>query len=97
MAIEQKDLFSITHYEYGEAYYGSAQGMRYRVARHPLKNVHFDSPEERADGVIRASVWPEPYSYAHTDAALIREQDFPFTEEGLKSAVSWLNAQAAAW
>ena len=57
MAIDRKDLFSITHYEYGEAYYGSCDGMRFRVARHPLKNVHYDPPQVRAEGSIRASVW----------------------------------------
>ena len=35
MAVIAKDLFSIVHYEYGEAYYGSYEMMCYRVAREP--------------------------------------------------------------
>ena len=41
MAIELKDFFAFTHYEYGEAYFGSYKGMRYRLAREPLENVFF--------------------------------------------------------
>ena len=47
MAVIAKDLFSIVHYEYGEAYYGSYEMMCYRVAREPLENVHFTPPEKR--------------------------------------------------
>lgn len=50
MAVIAKDLFSIVHYEYGEAYYGSYEMMCYRVAREPLENVHFTPPEKAGAG-----------------------------------------------
>ena len=63
MALEEKDLFSLTHYEYGEAYFGSFQGMRFRVARQPLENVHYTPPDKRGEATLHVTVWPEPDSY----------------------------------
>ena len=91
MSIDPKELFSITHYEYGEAYFGSCDGMRFRVARSPLKNVHFDTPEERADGVLLATVWPEPMNFASTPETANTSHEFEFSEKGLGEAAGWLN------
>ncbi len=93
MPIDRKELFSISHYEYGQAYFGSCDGMRYRVARNPLANVIFEPAEKRVGEMLRASIWPEPYGYAHTDPELIKEEDFPFSAEGLDDAVRWLNGE----
>jgi len=40
-----------------------------------------------------ATVWPEPYSYAHTADELKTTAHFPITEEGMASAVDWFNEQ----
>jgi hypothetical protein len=94
MAIELKDFFAFTHYEYGEAYFGSYKGMRYRLARNPLENVHFTPVDKRdPDATLMATVWPEPYSYAHTADELKTTAHFPITEEGMASAVDWFNEQ----
>ena len=93
MPIDRKELFSISHYEYGQAYFGSCDGMRYRVARNPLANVIFEPAEKRVGEMLRASIWPEPYGYAHTDPELTKEEDFPFSAEGLDDAVRWLNGE----
>ena len=91
MAITEKDLFSLTHYEYGEAYFGSYQGMRFRVARNPLENVHFTPPEKRGEATLRVTVWPEPDSYQSAPADSKTVRDFPVTEEGLQEIVGYLN------
>ena len=85
------DLFSLSHYEYGEAYYGSLAGMRFRAAREPLEDVHGIPADQRGGAVLRVAVWPEPDSYrkAPDEAKTIR--DFPFTQEGLDQAIIWLN------
>ena len=67
MAIEKKEFFNLMHYEYGEAYFGSYKGMRYRLAREPLENVKFVPVDQRGPATLMATVWPEPYSYAKTD------------------------------
>lgn len=92
MAIVLKDLFSLTHYEYGEAYYGSDRGMRFRVAREPLANVHFTPVEKRGEASLRVTIWPEPDSYRTAPPEEKTVKDFPVTEEGLAAAVAYLNA-----
>ena len=90
--ISVKELFPFVHYEYGEAYYGSRSGWRFRIAREPLKNVHFTPPDKRGEASLRAVVWPEPYSYAATEDTLKTVRDFPFTQEGMEQAADWLNS-----
>ncbi len=93
MEIQPESFFNLSHYEYGEAYFGSHKGMRYRLARQPLENVKFVKPEDRGPATLMASVWPEPYSYADTEKNLITDENFEVSEEGLKSAVEWINMQ----
>ena len=72
MKIDPKELYSLNFYEYGEAYYGGCGGMRYRVAREPLENVHYTPVDKRGPAVILAQIWPEPLSYAAVDPSAIR-------------------------
>ena len=93
MEIEASSFFNLKHYEYGEAYFGSHKGMRYRLAREPLENVVFVKPEDRGPATLMATVWPEPYSYANTDKALMTSENFDVSEEGFKEAIQWINDQ----
>lgn len=91
MAIQYDDILNFTHYEYGEPFPGSYKGMRYRIARNPLENVHFVPVDKRGEATLQVAVWPEPFAYDTTkEEKTIR--DFPFTEEGRIEAVDWLNA-----
>ncbi len=92
MAVAREDLFSLTHYEYGEAYYGSDRGMRFRVAREPLANVHFTPPDKRGEASLRVTIWPEPDNYRTAPPDKTTVKDFPVTEEGLAEVVDYLNA-----
>ena len=89
--ISREELFPFVHYEYGEAYYGSCKGLRYRIAREPLQNVHFTPVEKRGEAVLRAVAWKGPLGYAATEDASKILRDFPFSEEGLQEAAAWLN------
>ena len=95
MSIKPHELYSINFYEYGEAYYGSCSGTRYRVAIDPLKNVHFTPPDKRDPAVLKATVWPEPYAYGAADPETMISREFPFSEKGLEETVIWLNKQIA--
>ncbi len=95
--IPEQELLHIGHYEYGEAFFGSCAGMRYRVAREPLINVRYTPPDKRGEASLRASVWPEPLSYGAADGESIRSRDFPFTAEGLHEAWQWLNEEVPAF
>ena len=95
MKIQPHELYSINFYEYGEAYLGSCDGTRYRVAMEPLKNVHYTPPDKRDPAVLRATVWPEPLSYGAADPETMISKEFEFSEKGLEEAVVWLNNQIA--
>lgn len=91
MSVKVKDLFSITHFEYGEPYYGSFDGMRFRVAREPMENVHFIPVDKRGHATLHAQAWPEPFGYAAADPDTMLSHDADFTQEGLEQTVAWLN------
>lgn len=91
MSVSIKDLFPISHYEYGEAYYGSDRGMRFRIARDPLENVHFVPADKRGSSVLAVTVWPEPDSFQSAPEEKKIRRDFPFTQEGLEQAAAYLN------
>ena len=93
MAIELHTFFNLSHYEYGEAFFGSYKGMRYRLAREPLENVKFIPVDQRGPATLMATVWPEPNSYAHTDDSLKTSENFEVSQEGLEKAVEWFNEQ----
>ena len=91
MSLAAGDLFSIEHYEYGEAYFGSHRGMRFRVAREPLADVRRLPPGKHGEATLRASAWPEPDSYRTAPENAILTKEFPFTADGLTQAAAWLN------
>lgn len=93
MAIELKTFFNLMHYEYGEAFFGSYKGMRYRLAREPLENVKFTPLDKREPATLMATVWPEPNSYGATDKSLMTSEHFEVSQEGLEKAVEWFNQQ----
>ena len=95
MKIEPHELYNIQFYEYGEAYVGSCEGTRYRVAREPLKIVRYTPPDQRDPASLLATVWPEPLSYGAADPETMISKSFEFSQKGLEEAVDWLNRQAA--
>ena len=93
MEIEVSSFFNLSHYEYGEAYFGSHKGMRYRLAREPLENVKFTPIDQRRPATLMATVWPEPNAYGKTDPSLMTREHFEVSQEGLEEAVKWINDQ----
>lgn len=91
--IDPKDLYTIHYYEYGEAYFGSCCGYAYRIAREPLRDVHFTPPEKRDPAVLKFTVWPGPYCFARTPEDKKSSREFAFSAEGLAEGARWLNAQ----
>lgn len=91
--IKDEDTFGLRYYEYGQAFYGSYKGMRFRVAREPMETVFFFSPEKKAEGSLVATVWPEPFSYDATPEGRKVSCEFPFTDEGKLAMTDWLNEQ----
>ena len=93
MEIEQSTFFNLMHYEYGEAFFGSHKGMRYRLARNPLENVKFTPIDQRGEATLMATVWPEPWAYGKADPNLMTSENFEVSQEGFEKAVEWINEQ----
>ena len=93
MEIEVSSFFNLMHYEYGEAYFGSHKGMRYRLARDPLSNVKFVPVADREPATLMATVWPEPNAYGTTAKDLMTSEHFEVSQEGFEAAVAWINQQ----
>lgn len=90
MQINNTDVLNFQFYEYGEAFYGSFQGMCYRIARNPLENVHFTPIDKREPATFLVNAWRGPLNFETTEEPK-QEKEFPYSEEGKEQAVAWLN------
>ena len=54
--------------------------------------IKMEKPEE-GDPIFHAWVWPGPYIFAKTDDSLKMDYTAPFTEEGKRQIVDWINDQ----
>lgn len=91
MNITSKDLYDLIHYEYGVPYTGEHKGMRYYIARSPLKRVIGDS--EKEDAQLEVLLWRGPYCREKTPKEQIEQKLFAFSEEGKAQAAAWINEQ----
>lgn len=76
---------------------GSFQGMRFLLHRiveeKPEDAGEASEPEgkqEKEQVFLEAIVWKEPYSFEATPEEEKQRHRFPFSEEGRKLAISWL-------
>ena len=76
---------------------GSYQGMRYLLRRD--EKVTGEATEETpavTETVLTAVIWPEPFNYIMTAEEKKKSREFPFTMEGIRSAVAWMNEEYGA-
>lgn len=81
--ITSEDILNMNFYK-KEKFTGSFKGMRYLIKK--------DRSDDDAD-IFRVTVWPGPYNFETTDDSEKTSAAFPFTEEGQKQVVGWLNEQ----
>lgn len=93
MVVKSEDLYLLSHYEYGEAFYGSVSGMNYRVNRNPMAFVKFESVEVKADATLIAYIWPGPKNFVNTDESLIYSKEFPYSDEGKAEMAAWISEE----
>lgn len=91
MAVKREDIFTIRYFDYGEAFTGSNENVRYRIAREPLENIFF-TPEKRAEGKLVATVYKDAYCYEKTPEDERIAKAFEHSEEGLVEAIDWINS-----
>lgn len=81
--ITKDDILSFGRYKYKQPFFGSCNGMRYKIV-HP-------KVEEGEPDLFHVDVWPEPNCYEKTDESLIVKTTFPFGEEGYEQVLEYLN------
>lgn len=89
--IQRSDIHHFQYFDYGEAFYGSKDGLRYRIGIEPLENVFYKKPEEKAQHKIRAYAWSEPDNFSTAENKV--SADFEYSEDGVIAAVEWINGQ----
>jgi hypothetical protein len=78
--INYDDILSLNFYK-KEKFNGSYRGMRYRICK----------CEAESGDIFEVAAWRGPYIYSVTPDEDKTVKSFPFTEEGRKMAVDWLN------
>lgn len=82
-------IFKLSFYKKLTPFYGSLDGIRYRIAKDPLTKAA--SKEEEAQAKLKLTCWPEPYSYEATADELKKDYFFEFSEKGMQDAVDKIN------
>lgn len=78
--IQKQDLFNTRFYD-KSWFYGSFQGMHYRIEK-----ISNDD-----DSHFQVTTWPGPYNYETTEETEKTVADFPFSEDGLQKVCDYLN------
>lgn len=84
-------IFKLEFYKKLYPFYGSSEGIRYRIAKDPLAKGKTKEEEEALNAKLMATVWPEPYNYESTPDEQKVSEYFPFSEDGMQMAVDWIN------
>lgn len=78
--LKREDVLSLGYLKKA-IFRGSYRGMRFQMQK--------ESREDETLLIVYA--WPEPFTFDKTADELKVSQEFPFTDEGLKHSVDWLN------
>ena len=89
--IKNEDSFGVRYYEYAQPFYGSFNGMRYRIERNPMDFVALKPADKKGEAVFKATIWPEPFCFEKTGDDIKLVKEFPFTGEGKEEMTKWLN------
>ena len=81
------DALNMNYYK-KTSYTGWMGGMRFLIKREVPEVAEGEEP---LPPFFHAWVWPGPYIFDLTDASLKQDITFPFTEEGRKQVVDWVN------
>lgn len=75
------DALSLEYYK-KTSYTGWMEGMRFLIKK---------EQEEESDPILHGWIWPGPYIFDKTEDSSKEDHIEPFTEEGRKAMVDWVN------
>ena len=79
--ISYDEVLNMNYYQKA-AFNGWTGRMRFRIGKYT---------DDGSEPVFRVYAWPAPYNYDSTSADSKICADFPFSEDGRRQAVDWLN------
>ncbi len=95
MGIDFEDyLYHISlNYIKKERFTGSMDGTRFLLEKKTVE-IPVEEGEKPKDPIVtlRVCIWPEPNCFEKTEKSLIKETEYPFSEEGLKRATEYLKS-----
>ena len=83
------EVLNLNYYK-KTSYSGWMEGMRFQIKREVPETAEGEEP---ATPYFHVWIWPGPYIFELTPAEKKFTAQFPFSEEGKKQAVDWINAQ----
>ncbi|MGO5052723.1 hypothetical protein ACTQ6A_09420 [Lachnospiraceae bacterium LCP25S3_G4] len=81
--IKKEDILSLNFYNYKQPFYGSNQGIRYRISK----------IGDKQDTQLEVTIWPEPFCYEMTAEDKKETKTFQFSENGQEEIIKWLNSK----
>ena len=91
------DALNLNYYK-KTTFTGWMNGMRFLIKREEpvIKEATEDTPEEKGEPIFHAWIWPGPYIFDLTDDSKKTANTFPFTDDGKKQCVDWINEVISA-
>ena len=92
------DALNLIYYK-KSTFTGWMNGMRFLIKREEsvIKEATEDTPEEKGEPIFHAWIWPGPYIFDLTDDSKKTDNTFPFTDDGKKQCVDWINEVICKW
>ena len=93
--ISGKDILSYNFYTYGQPFFGSYKGLRYRIQmvkrELPLPEGAEEGTKPEVEKLFTLDTWPEPFAFDRTDKEKIEHKEYPFNEENYNKIIGELN------
>ena len=84
--IGKDDILSFDFYKKGKPFFGSFNGMRYRIVKEKAE-------EEGGEDTYLAITYPDRVSFENTPEEEKISKTFPFSKDGRAEVLSWLDEQ----
>jgi hypothetical protein len=88
-----EEVLNLNYYK-KTTYTGWMEGMRFLIKREQPAVTDPETGEEKpGEPIFHVWIWSGPYIYELTPVERKYTAQFPFTEEGKRQAVDWINEQ----
>ncbi len=89
--LDRKDILNLSYYEYGEAFTGSLNKLRYKIVIFPQRNYKWNPKKEGEKICLRLFMWIGENSFDKTNEEDIEIKDYEYCEDGLQAIVNDIN------